>query len=58
MTLPWRLWVLLLTVLAGLITAFGMQPGLVTQFLPVVIEYVKSVGGNSSSKLLTGALGM
>lgn len=35
MTLPWRLWVLLLTVLAGLVTATGMQPGLTGVWWPI-----------------------
>lgn len=35
MTLPWRIWVLLLTVLAGLTTAFGMQPGMATAWWPI-----------------------
>ena len=35
----------------------GMDQGMVARFLPLVIDYVKSVGGKSSSKLLTHALG-
>lgn len=38
--------------------ALGMQQGMVAKFLPVVLQYVKSVGGKSSSKLLTHALGL
>jgi hypothetical protein len=34
-TLPWRIWVLLLTVLAGLINAFGMQPGMGNAWWPI-----------------------
>ena len=36
----------------------GMKQGAVAQFLPIVVGYVKSVGGKSSSKLLTHALGL
>jgi hypothetical protein len=35
MTWPWRVWVLLLTLLAGFTTAFGMQKGLVDVWWPV-----------------------
>ena len=35
MTLPWRLWVLLLTVLAGLTSAFGMQAGMAGAWWPI-----------------------
>lgn len=35
----------------------GMNQGMVARFLPVAVDYVKSVGGKSSSKLLTHALG-
>jgi hypothetical protein len=34
-TLPWRLWVLLLTVLAFLTTAFGMQVGMAGAWWPI-----------------------
>jgi hypothetical protein len=34
-TLPWRLWVLLLTVLAGLTSAFGMQAGMAGAWWPI-----------------------
>lgn len=35
MTFPWRLWVLLITLLCAFITAFGMQAGLVKTWWPV-----------------------
>lgn len=35
MTLPWRLWVLLLTVVAGLTSAFGMQVGMASAWWPI-----------------------
>jgi hypothetical protein len=35
MTWPWRVWVVLMTLLAGLITAFGVQPGFVKIWWPV-----------------------
>jgi hypothetical protein len=35
MTWPWRVWVLLLTMLAAFATAFGMQPGMATAWWPV-----------------------
>ena len=35
MTWPWRVWVVLLTMLAGLSTAFGMQPGMAGVWWPV-----------------------
>ena len=38
--------------------ALGMKQGMVAKFLPVVLQYVKSVGGKSSSKLLTHALSL
>lgn len=44
--------------LAPAFQQLGMKQGAVAQFLPVVIGYVKSVGGKSSSKLLTHALGL
>lgn len=44
--------------LAPAFQQLGMKQGLVAQFLPVVVGYVKSVGGKSSSKLLTSALGL
>lgn len=43
--------------LAPAFQQLGMDQGMVARFLPVVIDYVKSVGGKSSSKLLTHALG-
>lgn len=43
--------------LAPAFQKLGMEQGMVARFLPVVIDYVKSVGGKSSSKLLTHALG-
>lgn len=43
--------------LAPAFQQLGMDQGMVARFLPVVIDYVKSVGGKSSSKLLTRALG-
>ena len=45
----------------ALVPAFqrlGMDESMVARFLPVVVDYVKSVGGKSSSKLLTHALGI
>ena len=44
--------------LAPAFQQLGMKQGGVAQFLPVVVSYVKSVGGKSSSKLLTHALGL
>ena len=44
--------------LAPAFQQLGMKQGAVAQFLPVVVSYVKSVGGKSSSKLLTHALGL
>ena len=44
--------------LAPAFQQLGMKQGAVAQFLPVVVSYVKSVGGKSSSKLLTSALGL
>ncbi|HEX5007064.1 MAG TPA: hypothetical protein VFV70_08120, partial [Hyphomonadaceae bacterium] len=35
MTWPWRVWSILMTLLAGLVTAFGMQPGLAGVWWPV-----------------------
>lgn len=35
MTWPWRVWVLLLTLLAGFISAFGMQKGMADVWWPV-----------------------
>ncbi len=35
MTWPWRVWVLLLTLLAGFMTAFGMQKGMAGVWWPV-----------------------
>ena len=43
--------------LAPAFQQLGMDQGMVARFLPVVIDYVKSVGGKSSSRLLTHALG-
>lgn len=43
--------------LAPAFQQLGMDQGMVARFVPVVIDYVKSVGGKSSSKLLTRALG-
>ena len=43
--------------LAPAFQQLGMDQGMVARFLPLVIDYVKSVGGKSSSKLLTHALG-
>ena len=43
--------------LAPAFQQLGMDQGMVARFLPVVIDYVKSVGGKSSSKLLTHGLG-
>ena len=43
--------------LAPAFQQLGMDQGMVARFMPVVIDYVKSVGGKSSSKLLTQALG-
>ena len=45
----------------ALVPAFqrlGMDESMVARFLPVVVDYVKSVGGKSSSRLLTHALGI
>lgn len=44
--------------LAPAFQALGMNQTAVAQFLPIVVGYVKSVGGKSSSKLLTQALGL
>lgn len=35
MTLPWRIWVVMLTVLAGLITAYGMRAGMAGAWWPI-----------------------
>lgn len=35
MTLPWRLWVLLLTFVAGVTSAFGMQVGMASAWWPI-----------------------
>jgi hypothetical protein len=35
MTWPWRVWVVLLTLLAGFIQGFGMQPGMAGMWWPV-----------------------
>ncbi len=43
--------------LAPAFQQLGMNQDMVARFLPVVVDYVKSVGGKSSSKLLTHALG-
>ena len=43
--------------LAPAFQQLGMDQSMVARFLPVVIDYVKSVGGKSSSRLLTHALG-
>ncbi len=44
--------------LAPAFQQLGMKQGVIAQFLPIVVNYVKSVGGKSSSKLLTHALGL
>ncbi|MCC6708635.1 MAG: DUF2780 domain-containing protein [Gammaproteobacteria bacterium] len=44
--------------LAPAFSQLGLNQTSVAQFLPIVIGYVKSVGGKSSSKLLTQALGL
>ena len=36
MTWPWRLWVLLWAMLAGLVSAFSMQPGMAGAWWPIV----------------------
>jgi Protein of unknown function VcgC/VcgE (DUF2780) len=43
--------------LAPAFEALGMKSKLAGKFLPVVVDYVKSSGGPSVAKLLTGALG-
>ena len=35
MTWPWRVWVMLLTLLAAFITGFGMQAGMSAAWWPV-----------------------
>ena len=35
MTWPWRVWVIMMTLIAGMITAFGMQPGMASIWWPV-----------------------
>jgi hypothetical protein len=35
MTLPWRVWVLALAVVAAMSTAFGMRPGMYAQMWPI-----------------------
>jgi len=35
MTWPWRVWVLMVTMIAGFISAFGMQPGMAGLWWPV-----------------------
>ncbi len=40
-------------------TAFstlGLDPALISQFVPLIVDYAKSVGGTESSSILTGAL--
>lgn len=44
--------------LAPAFSQLGLNQTSVAQFLPIVIGYVKSVGGKSSSKLLIQALGL
>ena len=44
--------------LAPAFEALGMKSKLAGKFLPVVVDYVKSSGGQSVAKLLTGALGL
>jgi hypothetical protein len=44
--------------LAPAFEKLGLKPETVSRFLPVVVDYVKSSGGNSVASLLTGALGM
>lgn len=42
--------------LSGSFSKLGMSSGLVTQFVPIVLQYVQSSGGDSVMNLLKGAL--
>lgn len=44
--------------LAPAFEKLGMKPAMVTKFVPVVVDYVKSSGGAAMARLLTGALGI
>jgi Protein of unknown function VcgC/VcgE (DUF2780) len=43
--------------LAPAFEALGLKSKMVGKFVPVVVDYVKSTGGLSTAKLLSGALG-
>ncbi|PLY09906.1 MAG: hypothetical protein C0626_07500 [Arcobacter sp.] len=48
-----------ITSLESVQTAFktlGLDPSLISQFVPLIIDYAKSVGGVDSSSILTNAL--
>jgi len=44
--------------LAPAFEKLGMKPETAARFVPVIVDYVKSTGGKSSARLLTGALGL
>jgi hypothetical protein len=45
-----------LAALAGPFNQLGLSPDMVSQFVPIVLDYVKSTGGESALGLLRGAL--
>lgn len=45
-----------LAALAGPFNQLGLSPDMVSQFVPIVLDYVKSTGGESAMSLLQGAL--
>lgn len=45
-----------LTSLAGSFSKLGMDSNMISKFVPVILDYVKSTGGDSVMQLLKGAL--
>src|SRR5690606_21898177 len=42
--------------LAGSFSSLGMDPGKITQFVPIILSFVQDKGGNDAKNLLEGAL--
>jgi len=42
--------------LAGSFQSLGLNPGMVNQFIPIILQYVQTQGGGSTMGLLQGAL--
>ncbi len=45
-----------LTTIAGGFTKLGMDTGMITKFIPVVLTYVQSTGGNTTRSILEKVL--